>query len=212
MLEALKRAGTRGVLCSADSFSEQGLLGLKKGITMKVVNRAREALHASGLPVGWFLILGAPGETIESVRESLRWVEENLPPDNLVMIAPGLRVYPGTPLAEQCIARGLLEPGDDLLHPTWFVEPAVGEQALQDAIAATASRRPNVTIIGETPRSGFAGFMTRLAVRWGARRGPTWTVVPRLLEMAARGRDRHAQIVTGRPARSAGVAAPERRD
>ncbi len=209
MLDALKRAGTRGVLCSADSFSAAGLAGLRKGITMDIVDRARTALGASGLSVGWFLILGAPGETIESVRESLRYVEEHLPPDNLVMIAPGLRVYPGTPLADQCIRRGLLSPSDDLLHPTWFVEPAVGEEALQAAIADTATRCPNVTIIGESPRTGFAGWVTNMAIRWGAKRGPTWTVVPRLLEMANRRRDRHAQIVAGQPAQPAAGALPE---
>lgn len=87
-----------------------------------------------------FLLLGGPDETRESVLESLRFV------DSLkleaVKLTVGIRVYPYTRLAEQARREGLVEGGDDLLQPRFYLRPGL-EQWLRQTVAEWCADRPH---------------------------------------------------------------------
>jgi len=82
------------------------------------------------------LLLGGPGETPRTVRETIEFIKQ-IDPD-CVGAALGLRVYPGTAL-EQIIADELRDRANsgvrrkytgpvNLLKPTFYICPTLGEQ------------------------------------------------------------------------------------
>jgi radical SAM superfamily enzyme YgiQ (UPF0313 family) len=70
-----------------------------------------------------FLMLGGPGETRETVEESLAFAD-SLDLDSL-KIAVGIRIYPETDLAATAVAEGMIGPEDDLLRPAFYLAPQI---------------------------------------------------------------------------------------
>ena len=88
-----------------------------------------------------FLMLGVPGETRESVTESLDFAT-SLDLTSL-KITIGTRIYPHTPLAEQAEAAGMIAADDDLLRPRFYLEPGI-EGWAEEAVAARGWPMPVV--------------------------------------------------------------------
>jgi hypothetical protein len=87
-----------------------------------------------------FLLLGGPGETKETVEESLSFVD-SLPLDAL-KITIGIRIYPYTELASVAVREGLISPDDSLLFPKFYLTSDL-EPWLQETVDAWAAERPN---------------------------------------------------------------------
>lgn len=79
-----------------------------------------------------FLLLGGPGETRESVLESLD-LADSLDLE-MLHISVGVRIYPRTPLARQAVEERLLAPDDNLLHPRFYIRPNL-ERFIRDEVA-----------------------------------------------------------------------------
>jgi hypothetical protein len=81
------------------------------------------------------LLLGGPGESPDTVRESVDFLKRVNP--DCVGAALGIRLYPDTPLTAGLLAAGPLEMDPavrrryegpvDLLQPTFYVSPGLGE-------------------------------------------------------------------------------------
>jgi hypothetical protein len=76
-------------------------------------------LKDSGIRQMGFLLLGGPGETMESAQESLVFAD-SLNLDSL-KITIGIRIYPYTALAKKATDEGLILPEDNLLLPRFYV-------------------------------------------------------------------------------------------
>ena len=83
------------------------------------------------------VIVGGPGETLETVRASFNQLEsidnfrgEIWEGDNDVVIFVGMRIYPHTPL--QLIAEndGIISKGQNLLKPKFYISPKIKEVEL----------------------------------------------------------------------------------
>jgi hypothetical protein len=66
-----------------------------------------------------FLLLGGPGETKETVLESLVFAD-SLKLD-MLKLTVGIRIYPGTILEKIARDEGLIDEGDDLLLPRFYL-------------------------------------------------------------------------------------------
>ena len=66
-----------------------------------------------------FLLLGGPGETRESVEESLTFAD-SLKLDSL-KITEGIRIYPHTGLAKRSVEEGIIPSEEDLLFPRFYL-------------------------------------------------------------------------------------------
>ncbi|HEY5536559.1 MAG TPA: hypothetical protein VIL99_16700, partial [Ignavibacteria bacterium] len=75
------------------------------------------------IPVTWFIMLGAPAETKESVLETLNTIRRVASKWDLVFVSTGVRVYNGSPIAEELIKHDLHCVDDNFLHPI-KIEPA----------------------------------------------------------------------------------------
>jgi radical SAM superfamily enzyme YgiQ (UPF0313 family) len=140
LAEDMKRAGCTGVEFGTDSGSPQVLARLGKHFTPDEIRQATRAAREAGLEVCHSLSLGGPGETEETMKETFRLMEEISPTAVVAMV--GLRIFPGTALARQAEAEGLLDPGSDFLEPVFYLAPAVKDRVVEVA-RRWAAHHPN---------------------------------------------------------------------
>jgi len=96
---------------------------MNKRFLPKGVREISDRLAAHGIRRMGFLLLGGPGETQDSVAESLAFAD-SLHLDQL-KITMGIRIYPDTPLAHTARREGVIAPGDNLLFPRFYLTPGV---------------------------------------------------------------------------------------
>lgn len=131
LAEEMRGAGCTGVEFGTDSGSPSVLARLGKHFTPAEVRRATGTALAAGLEVCHSLSLGAPGETMETLRETYDLMEELSPTAVIAMV--GLRVFPGTGLARLAREEGLVPPDHDLLEPAFYIAPGMQERILESA-------------------------------------------------------------------------------
>lgn len=123
LVEAMARAGCSEVSVGSESCCDPILTSLNKRFTVDEVRRITARFAAAGINRMGFLMLGVPGETRESVIESLDAADSlDL---SMLKITIGVRIYPHTPLARQAVAEGVVSADDDLLEPRFYLAPAV---------------------------------------------------------------------------------------
>lgn len=131
LVRALAEAGCVEVALGFESGSEQVLREMNKRFTPADVRATSGLLAGHGIRRVGFLLLGGPGESRETVEESLAFAE-SLRLDFL-KITIGIRIYPGTPLARRAVQDGMISGEDDLLHPRFYLarglEPWIHERA-----------------------------------------------------------------------------------
>jgi radical SAM superfamily enzyme YgiQ (UPF0313 family) len=94
---------------------------LNKRFTCAEVREISGILAGAGIQRYGFLLLGGPGETKETVEESLEF-SDSLHLDAM-KITVGLRIYPHTPLVSAALRDGVIQPDDDLLLPRFYITP-----------------------------------------------------------------------------------------
>ncbi len=126
LLKAMEKAGFVGVGVTAESAADPVLSGLKKGYTAAAVGRAAESLGRSNLPCFWIFLLGGPGETPETVAETIRFARSTLRKGDVAFFNLGLRIYPGTELETVARKEGILShTAHEMLEPVFYFSPQV---------------------------------------------------------------------------------------
>jgi radical SAM superfamily enzyme YgiQ (UPF0313 family) len=169
---AMKRAGCRGVEFGTDTASPSMLRNLGKPFPQAAIRTASEACREAGLPDAHYLVFGGPGETPETLAETLAFFD-NLKP-RAVLAFLGLRIYPNTPLHRLAISDGMIPEEDDLLFPRFYFSPGIGANALKAAVASHAGAHPNWVVPGLGIRSDPALLA---ALRRTGYRGPLWDLL-----------------------------------
>ena len=118
-IHLLARAGCTEVSLGFESGSERILRTMNKKYTPDAVRQTSEILKDFGIKRMGFLLLGGPGETRESVEQSLAFADSlNL---DLLKITIGIRIYPHTALAKTAVDDGLILPEENLLFPRFYI-------------------------------------------------------------------------------------------
>ncbi|MBU4074184.1 MAG: radical SAM protein [Proteobacteria bacterium] len=131
-------AGCREVSLGFESGSERILRNMNKKFNLREIRQTAETLARHGIRQQGFLMLGGPGETQESVLESLTFAD-SLPLDEL-KITSGIRIYPQTALARVAINAGMISPDDDLLLPKFYLVRELEEWLLETVKTWMADR------------------------------------------------------------------------
>ena len=112
VLAAMKAGGCRVLLVGYESGNQQILHNIKKGLLTKVARQFTKDAHALGLTIHGTFILGLPGETLETIEETIRYAIELNPHTIQVSLAAP---YPGTFLYKQATDNGWFSGTDMLL-------------------------------------------------------------------------------------------------
>jgi len=123
LAQAMAAAGCDEVSIGFESGCDRILRAMNKRFSTADVRAAAAALAVNGIRLHGFLLVGGPGETADSVNESLAFAQ-SLPLTSL-RITVGIRIYPGTALAAQAVAEGIIAPDDNLLLPRFYLAPDV---------------------------------------------------------------------------------------
>src|SRR5208337_1691247 len=92
-LEILKANGLRLLLVGYESGNQKILHNIKKGVLVDVARRFTRDCHQLGIVIHGTFILGLPGETRETIEETLKFAKEINPHTIQVSLAAP---YPGT--------------------------------------------------------------------------------------------------------------------
>jgi radical SAM superfamily enzyme YgiQ (UPF0313 family) len=108
-LKVLRENGLRLLLVGFESGNEQILKNIKKGVKVERARQFAKDCRDLGITIHGTFIVGLPGETAETIRETIRFAREINPHTIQVSIAAP---YPGTALYRQAQENGWL-PEDD---------------------------------------------------------------------------------------------------
>jgi radical SAM superfamily enzyme YgiQ (UPF0313 family) len=146
----MRQAGCVGINFTGDATHRRMLAAYRPPHRRDDIERAVRCCRDNGITVMLDLLLGGPGETPETVAESIAALQ-HIDPD-CVGAALGVRIYPGTPVQSVIAAEGPMEANPsihrryqgaiDLLQPTFYISAALGDRP------AALVRE----LIGEDPR------------------------------------------------------------
>jgi hopanoid biosynthesis associated radical SAM protein HpnJ len=105
-LEVMRDNGLRLLLVGYESGNQQILNNIKKGMRIDIARRFTRDCHELGITIHGTFILGLPGETRETIEETIRFAAEINPHTIQVSLAAP---YPGTYLHRQALAEGWLD-------------------------------------------------------------------------------------------------------
>jgi len=111
-LEVMKANGLRLLLVGYESGNQKILHNIKKGLLVEVAKRFSRDCRDLGIVVHGTFILGLPGETRETIHETLEFAKEVNPHTIQVSLAAP---YPGTFLYKQAKENGWFAEDTDLL-------------------------------------------------------------------------------------------------
>jgi radical SAM superfamily enzyme YgiQ (UPF0313 family) len=140
LAEAMAMAGCREVSMGFESGDEDVLRRMKKRYALDAVRRTSSLLRRNNIRRVGFLLLGGPGETRESVLESLAFADA-LELDAL-KLSVGIRIYPNTDLSRLAKDEGLIASDEDLLAPRFYVTRDL-EEWIYDTLAPHLSLKPH---------------------------------------------------------------------
>ncbi len=135
LLQWMKRTGCERLLFGAESGSPEILKKIRKGITPEQTRQAVEMTRDAGIGVLASFVLGLPGETPGTLRQTLEFAESLRVPYTLNLLTP----YVGTEVREKAEEWGIQIHSDEWAHygqgdpltstPTvtpWHLSRAVG--------------------------------------------------------------------------------------
>lgn len=140
LVRLMAQAGCIEVSLGFESGSPSILKNLNKKYDLGQVREASELLKKHGIQRMGFLLLGVPGETRETVRESLEFAD-SLDLD-MMKISIGIRIYPDTALEKSALEEGCISLEDDLLHPRFYLAKGLSGW-LEPVIGEWVSKRPH---------------------------------------------------------------------
>ena len=138
LISAMARAGCIEASLGFESGAPKVLKAMGKHFTPDEIKRTSALLAENGIRQTGFLMLGGPGETRETVEQSLSLVDDLKL--NLLKITVGIRIYPHTSLARTAAESGLISRDDSLITPNFYLEPKLADWLPQRAREWAAGR------------------------------------------------------------------------
>ena len=105
-LKILRDNGLRLLLVGYESGNQQILHNIKKGMLIEVAEKFTRDCHELGIKIHGTFILGLPGESKETIEQTIRFAQKINPHTMQVSLAAP---YPGTFLHKQAVENGWLD-------------------------------------------------------------------------------------------------------
>ncbi len=162
LLSAMSRAGFRTLGITAESASDTVLEKLQKGFTASKARETAERVEKAGIRALWIFLVGGPGETRQTLEETLSFAQWRLERGDAVYMTVGLRIYPGTTLQRIAISEGTISSDATLLDPTFYFSPAISFDDAVTRIRQFAAKYPRFMFSADS-RSKILPWLTRAA-------------------------------------------------
>lgn len=169
LIGAMEQAGFVGIGITVESAADPVLDRLKKGYTARDVFKSSEVIQRHRIPCLWVFMFGGPGETEETVLETLRFAEKSIGQRDVALFMIGIRIYPGTELENIARIEGVLTlPAYEMLEPVFYLSPSINKEWLLKKVHNSMATHmnfinPNAISLPFLPAINFVGY--RLGVR-----------------------------------------------
>ncbi len=140
LFHLIRTSGGTMVQVGNESGTELVLSSLAKGFGLAQVEQTLTLLNQEDLPFTCFLLVGGPGETPVTVKESVAFLERFQP--RMVNLTVGIRIHPGLPIHHLALEEGVVTPEDNLLWPHFYLAPAVRDW-IWGYVEELTARHPN---------------------------------------------------------------------
>ena len=163
-----KESGLDGVEFGMDTLCPSLLTDWGKGFTLADARQATQACVAAGIPCSMYLIFGGPGETHETMEQTI--AEAQSVPKAVMVAFLGMRIYPHTRLHAIAHREGVIRDGHNLLEPKFYISPALNRDRLV-ARCNELGRQFNWLVVGPSfeKKTRFAAQLRRRG-----RKGALW--------------------------------------
>ena len=131
------KAGCAGIDFGVDSGCDAMLRRLGRDFAVADISRTADVCHQQGMVFMYDLLLGGPGETRESLKETVE-IMKKISPDR-VGVSSGVRIAPGTRLAalvlreghldKNASLRGTVKDNDNFFYPIFYLSADMGADA-----------------------------------------------------------------------------------
>ena len=155
-----RESGLESVEFGTDTMCASLLAPWGKQITVPDIEESSAHCAAAGLPYSHYLVFGGPGETRETLEETI--ARADTCEKTVIFVFVGMRVYPMTQLYELAVRDGVVEKGVSLLGPTYYISPDLDREYLASR-CGELSRRRNWVVAGRSLelRNRIALYMRR---------------------------------------------------
>ena len=171
MLNLMAQAGCWYITWGIESANEQILKRTHKGYRVEQALQALTWARAAGIHNWGFFIIGLPGETEETIQETIAYAKQ-LPLDIALfhIAAP----YPGTPFFFEVVENGWFRPGTvweevDMDRSTVLDYPGLSAERLehwQKRATREWSLRPGPMLTFLKGMNSWEGFKSAVSVAW----------------------------------------------
>lgn len=131
LLKKMKRAGCHQVRIGLESANLEILKNIRKGVTPDQIARTCAMIKKEGMKVVLFLLLGLPGETKETMRETINFAKSI----DVDYVTLGIaQPYPGTPFWNYLVENDFLKTKDwnryDPMKPPVYDYPNLSSEEI----------------------------------------------------------------------------------
>lgn len=171
-----KEADFRWLIITPESGSDKMLGNLNKGFTMLEVLRVADLVKRFKIPTLWAFLVGGPGETIETVYETLDFIDKHIDKKDIAYITVGVRVYPNTFMAKVAMDEGIFQKVHQLIEPVFYLSKSINKIELKNILLDFSMTHPNFICSYEAHMPIF-GLAARLFYYLNIPR-PYWRYAP----------------------------------
>ena len=132
VLALMQATGLKAAEIGADACSDTTLKKLGKSFLFKDILECNALFAKYNIATAHYFMFGCPGETKATVEEGINNIKSL--PKTASFIFMGIRILPGTPLAQLAIKEGLIKPGQDLLEPVYYIAPGIDAKWLKETL------------------------------------------------------------------------------
>ncbi|MHB8109717.1 MAG: B12-binding domain-containing radical SAM protein [Syntrophorhabdaceae bacterium] len=141
LVAAMARSGCVEISLGSESADDDVLQKMNKRFRKEDVAFASLLFKKYGIKQMGFLMLGAPGDSRESVTKTLEFAKQVQ--FDMLKVTVGIRIYPNTALRDIAIEQGIIDADDNLLEPRFYLDPDLDENWIKQIVARYAAGNKN---------------------------------------------------------------------
>ncbi len=151
LADLMKEAHFQVVVVSAEAGCDAMLKSLGKNYTKNDLFRTGKLLRERGIPIVWCMLLGASGETKQTLMETFDTMDKVVSYWDTVSIATGIRVYKNTPISRimQNENPAMDCTKDNYLQPIFYSPQTLSLKEIDTIVKQITLKKRNYQILGE---------------------------------------------------------------
>jgi radical SAM superfamily enzyme YgiQ (UPF0313 family) len=150
--QLLKTAHFKEIQVGVDAACDVTLKTMGKNYTVQDIMAVGQILQETGIPAMWYVLTGAPQETVDTARKTIENVATAVSPWDIVVLGNGIRVYKGAPLERLIKESDVKVKSKNFLYPVSFQPDSIDLLTLRDFNKRLVRKYPNFLLFDEVQR------------------------------------------------------------